>query len=391
MVSVGDCATVHPGQHILEHAYNQKGNGIGYLTGPADFGDISPTIRRWTTVSKAWTVPGDVLVTVKGAGVGKANLSPSDRVAIGRQLMAIRPSSRLSQRYLFFYLKHVFKDFQRAAIGATVPGLGRNDIESLVIPLPPLHEQERIAVRLTEQLALVDRARAAAQSRLTAAEALPAVYLREAFEGANWPIMELRDGLRAIEAGTSVQSLERPARHGEWGVLKVSAVSWGKFKAEENKAVPPGFAPKPHEHVRAGDLLISRANTQELVGAVVMVHEAPERLMLSDKTLRLLLRNDVLRPEFFEYAIRTPGARKFIEHNATGTSYSMRNISQETIRAIPLPVPPVADQKRIAADLSHRLVGAQRLTKSIGDELTAIDALPAALLRSAFGEQTHAE
>ncbi|MFN7430990.1 MAG: restriction endonuclease subunit S, partial [bacterium] len=49
------------------------------------------------------------------------------------------------------------------------------------IPLPPLAEQERIAGRLTEQLAAVERARGAAQSRLAAAESLPAAYLREVF------------------------------------------------------------------------------------------------------------------------------------------------------------------------------------------------------------------
>jgi type I restriction enzyme, S subunit len=107
--------------------------------------------------------------------------------------------------------------------------------------------------------------------------------------------------------------------------------------------------------------------------------------MLSDKTLRLVPREDVPDSGYVECAIRTRTAREFIEHNATGTSYSMRNISQDTIRAIPLPVPPLADQKCIAADLSRRLAEAERLSGRIADELAAIDALPAAVLREAFG------
>lgn len=204
VVLLGNCATVHPGQHILENAYNRRGDGIGYLTGPADFGQISPIICRWTKEPKAWASPGDVLVTVKGAGVGKSNLAPDFKVAIGRQLMAIRPLPELDQRYLYLFFQHVFEDFQKAALGATVPGLGRNDIESLSIPLPPLAEQVRIAARLTEQLAAVERARAAALARLEAAEALPAAYLREVFEGpeaSEWETFPLGDLVSKIGSG----------------------------------------------------------------------------------------------------------------------------------------------------------------------------------------------
>ena len=128
VVRLRKCATIHAGQHILENDYNSRGEGIGYLTGPADFGATVPEIRRWTKLPKAWAHGGDVLITVKGAGVGKTNLAPAERVAIGRQLMAIRPGEMLSQVYLFYYLRLVADHFQRAALGATVPGLGIEDI-----------------------------------------------------------------------------------------------------------------------------------------------------------------------------------------------------------------------------------------------------------------------
>lgn len=251
--------------------------------------------------------------------------------------------------------------------------------------IPGVPEQERIAARLTDQLAAVERARAAAQARLAAAEALPGAYLRDAFERREWPEAELKSCLRAIEAGTSVQSLERPPREGEWGVLKVSAVSWGRFREDQSKAVPPSYEPREVEKVREGDLIISRANTSELAGAIVLVREAPERRMLSDKTLRLVLREDVAAPEYLEYALRTRRVRRFIEGNATGTSSSMRNISQETIRAIPVTLPPIGEQRRLVAELAERLEGAGRVVARARDELGAFESLPDALLREAFG------
>jgi type I restriction enzyme S subunit len=55
-------------------------------------------------------------------------------------------------------------------------------LTELVIPLPPLPEQRRIAALLTEQMAAVERARAAAEAQLGAATALKAACLREVFE-----------------------------------------------------------------------------------------------------------------------------------------------------------------------------------------------------------------
>ena len=148
---LGEVCSVHPGQHVLESDYNNEGVGVGYLTGHADFGKIYPRVTKWTEKPKTWCEPGDVLVTVKGAGVGKSNLAPSKRVAIGRQLMAIRPRPGLvDQIFLYHVMNICFSELQANALGSTVPGLGRKDIESLEIPLPPLPEQKRIVAKIQE-------------------------------------------------------------------------------------------------------------------------------------------------------------------------------------------------------------------------------------------------
>ena len=122
-------------------------------------------------------------MAVKGAGVGKSNLAPSEQVAIGRQLMAIRPKPELiDQIFLYHVVITQFSKLQADALGSTVPGLGRGNIESLEIPLPPLPEQKRIAKKLQELMQEVERARTACETQLEAAKALPAAYLREVFE-----------------------------------------------------------------------------------------------------------------------------------------------------------------------------------------------------------------
>jgi type I restriction enzyme S subunit len=176
--------TVISGQHILESDYNRNGHGIGYLTGPADFGVTKPAITKWTEKPRVLCEPMDVLVTVKGAGVGKINLSPDVPVAIGRQLMAMRGHyGSIDTMFLFSFLITRFNYFQENAMGATVPGLSRKDLEMLVISLPPVAEQRRIADLLGEQMAAVEKARTAAEAGLTTINVLPAALLRRAFNG----------------------------------------------------------------------------------------------------------------------------------------------------------------------------------------------------------------
>ncbi len=181
---LGDLCSVHPGQHILEADYNSKGFGVCYLTGPADFGEKRPTITKWTEMPKAWCEPGDILITVKGAGVGKLNLAPDFRVAIGRQLMALRPNGDSVRRdYLYFLLITHFSKLQADALGSTVPGLSRENIESLTIPCPPLPEQKNVASILDKNVTEARHVESIIMKQMGAINQIPTALLRRAFKG----------------------------------------------------------------------------------------------------------------------------------------------------------------------------------------------------------------
>jgi type I restriction enzyme S subunit len=74
---LGELIYLISGQHIDTTDYNEKGEGFPYLTGPADFGEIYPIPTKWTTKPKVFAKENDILITVKGSGVGKTNLSSS--------------------------------------------------------------------------------------------------------------------------------------------------------------------------------------------------------------------------------------------------------------------------------------------------------------------------
>lgn len=162
-----------------------------------------------------------------------------------------------------------------------------------------------------------------------------------------WPEVPLGELLSAIEAGKNLRCEERPPKRHEKGVIKVSSVTWGAFDKTQSKTLPSDHEPNPRALIRNGDFLISRANTLELVGACVLVEDAPNNLYLSDKVLRLVLPDD-LKPWLLRF-LKSSIGRDRIEAASTGNQLSMRNIGQEAIRNLMVPLPGDSNRRRIVA------------------------------------------
>lgn len=161
-----------------------------------------------------------------------------------------------------------------------------------------------------------------------------------------WEWARLGAVVNASEAGWSPTCIGSPRRPGHWGVLKVSAVSWGRFDPTANKELPSELAPKPECEVKDGDFLLSRANTAELVARSVVVGVAEPQLMLSDKIIRLAVSSQMSRA-FLNMVNNASYSRKHYAANASGTSSSMKNVSREVVLALPAPLPPLSEQSRI--------------------------------------------
>lgn len=163
----------------------------------------------------------------------------------------------------------------------------------------------------------------------------------------HWQVVPIKHLVASIGQGWSPQCENFPAEEGEWGVLKVGCVNGGTFRAEENKALPPELEPLPNLAIAAGDLLVSRANTRELVGSAAVAPLDFPWLMLCDKLYRLRLKVQQAKPEFVSALLGTPAARKCIEAEATGASPSMLNIGQGTILGLAIALPSLDAQEAI--------------------------------------------
>jgi len=264
--------------------------------------------------------------------------------------------------------------------------LDLEQFDQLRFPMPPLAEQRDIAAALDA----IDEAIARSETAIAAAEVFQHAmlddlvtrgvpgrhteWLRVPGVGtapACWHVAPLGDLLLAIEAGSAPPRLNRPAVNGEWGVLRVGAVTWGEYRPSENKALAPGVEAERGLEVRAGDLLLSRANTPELVGRTALVRSTPHGLLLSDKTLRLMPDARKTDQAFLHAVLGAAAARNQLSGAASGSSKSMFNISQANIRKVLLPVPPRDEQELIVK------VG-EVIRDALGGQATALTRLRAA-------------
>lgn len=148
-VRLGSLIELISGQHLDPGKYVEGlGANLPYLTGPAEFGLETPKPTRSTNERRAVAICNDILITVKGSGVGKLNIVSQPEIAISRQLMAARPVV-VGSEFLAFLIETMTPYFQSKSIGIAIPGIGRNDVTHAVFGLPPFAEQSRIVARVT--------------------------------------------------------------------------------------------------------------------------------------------------------------------------------------------------------------------------------------------------
>lgn len=182
---------------------------------------------------------------------------------------------------------------------------------------------------------------------------------------ANWSWTGFGQLIHHSDAGWSPKTEDYPRKGDAWGVLKVSAVSWDTFRPHENKQVLPGTVVRQQAVIKKGDFLISRANTAQLIARAVIVDIEPTNLMMSDKIVRLSLKDACVAKYAWIVNNYADFARQHYVENASGVSPSMKNVSRSAILGLPFPLPPLAEQHRIVAKVDELMALCDQLETSL--------------------------
>ena len=212
------------------------------------------------------------------------------------------------------------------------------------IPVPDLNTQDKVIHSLRSLRSIIELR----NSQLAMLDELVKCRFVEMFGDVKnnpygWVSATVDSVTKEIIGGVSVSGETRKIQKGELAVLKVSAVTYGVFKCDEYKVISNDIKLGKYVSPKKGDLLFSRANTKELVGATALVDKDYPHLLLPDKIWKIVV-SDKVSPVYLKAYLSEPWIRELMSKVATGTSGSMYNISMEKLRQIPVILPPIEQQ-----------------------------------------------
>lgn len=295
------------------------------------------------------------------------------------------PGPEIDSTFLLHLLRSRIEQMRAIGSGATFAEVSKTQLQNFPLEIPTISEQKRIAARLNEQLAIIERAKLAAEERFRAAKALAAAYVMREFgngQSKQWP----RKTLKALslgngQYGTSQKShpTEAPGTVPVLGIgnIKGGAVVWHRLKFT---SLSPQDAVK--YRLEVGDLLFCRTNSADLVGETA-VFDGVRAAAFASYLVRFRVSPDLADPRFISVYINSPSGRHFIQQNLS-RAIGQANVSASVVAEMVIPTPPVAVQRGIMDRLARATAAAGQLAQQIWEELDAIDRMPDALLRAAF-------
>jgi type I restriction enzyme S subunit len=429
-VSIKEIAELISGQHILKDNYNLGAIGIPYLTGPDDFGSKYPSISKWTTMPKAIAMQNDLLITVKGAGVGKVNILNIDEAVISRQLMAIR-SEYVDSNYLFFFAQANFGYFQKLGAGSTVPGIDRESILNVSLPIAPFAEQHRIIAKIEELFSRLDAGVEALHKAQAQLKRYRQAVLKAAVEGRlteEWrkehpevePAEELRDRILSLKKGKLGKKFKEPNELDTVGLpvlpeswlwvrldslaalkggitkdakrkvnegrtvpyLRVANVQRGYLDLDEIKEIEASDEIISELRLERGDILFNEGGDRDKLGrGWIWQGELPECIHQNHVFRARLYSNDVSN-KFVSWFGNTYGQRYFLKEGKQTTNLASVNLTK--LSAFPVPLPPKEEQEVIIEEIERLISISDESKKVINQNLSRTNRLRQTILKRAF-------
>lgn len=398
VVRLGEVAEINPRRPPgLDRADSQPTTFVPMSAVNEQHGVIaSPETKPFAEVKKGYTyfAEGDVLF---------AKITPcmqNGKHAIARELIdgigfgttefhVIRPGTNLIAEWGHFYIRRprILRDAMAHFTGAVgqqrVP---KDFLTDLEIPLPPLAEQKRIAGILKEKLAAVQRARAATAAQLEAAKALSAAFLRDVFEGheaSSWPRQRIGEYAK-VQSGYAFKS--------DWFVddgirlLRNANVFQNRIEWDDVVCLPESRRSEFVEfELAVGDIVLT-LDRPVVNNGLKVARLSPQDVpaLLLQRVGRFRLRSNIDSSFLFAF-LNSP---RFIDQ-ITGHDQSLGvpHVSPKQVEAVEFPVPDATTQRKVAGQIERQWKIIRGLRESTLEQLEAINAMPAALLRAAFQGQ----
>ncbi|EPC3784465.1 hypothetical protein P853_03352 [Enterobacter hormaechei subsp. hoffmannii UCI 50] len=291
-----------------------------------------------------------ILIAMYGATVGRLAILGIN-AATNQAICNIRPDTTIADmKYLYYFLRSKFSYFVENAVGGAQPNISQGLIKSLEVPLPSLIEQKRIAD-------ILDKAADIRQKREQAVK-LADDFLRATFlEMFGDPVANPKrwDVASLLEYGSFKNGMN--FTKGESGsVLKCLGV--GNFKSlatitcmDNIDEIELNTLPSDDYLLKDGDIVFVRSNgNKALVGRCLTIYPNKEKVTFSGFCIRYRIEKSAITAEYLNFLFRTPSMKRQMLSGGQGAN--IQNISQGTLSALRIPVPPLEKQQTFSKIVS---------------------------------------
>jgi type I restriction enzyme S subunit len=364
---------------------------------------VPPENKKVAEVKKGYTPmqDGDVIMAKVTPCMenGKAAVMRGLKNGIGfgsTEFYVLRPSAKILPDFLFYFI--IQQSFRREAERHMTGAVGlrrvpRHFIENHTIPLPPLSEQRRIVARIEELFSRLDAGVAALRHAKAQLQRYRQSVLAAAVTG-SLPGLQpippeawrpISDVIKTLDQGWSPKCESNSAEsEDEWAVIKTTAIQAGFFLDYENKKLPGKLEPRGHLELKFGDLLLTRAGPRSRVGVACYVRKVRPKLMLCDKAYRVRLEPKKATPGFIELVLNSPRFVDALDVMKSGISDSGLNLTQKRFAELLIPLPPLAEQHQIVAEVEARTTAIDHLEAELDRQIIRANRLRQSTLQSAF-------
>ena len=294
------------------------------------------------------------------------------------ELMPFLPKDNINREFIAWILKRdeTISFVMQEATGSRMPRADIDKLLNLIIPLPPLPEQQRLATLLTAKLALIEQAKEKITAQLQAAQELTAAYLREVFESEEakgWELVKLGDVCKSI-----VPNRDKPK----------------SFSGSYRWITLPDFNENTiYLDIKENYLGLSKEEILEYNARIVpkgsVIMSCVGRFGLSAIVEQDIIPNQQIHAFIVPKEIDYKYLAYFLKFNknyfeSIATSTIINYLNKSNCESVLFPLLPLIEQQKIANYLSEKLATVEQLKATLQTQLDSINQLPAALLKQAF-------
>ena len=384
-VTVGDIFTHNTGKAL--NSSNSQGEIMSYITtsnlywNRFDLSVIKEMPFTESEVAKCTVTRGDLLVC-EGGDIGRAAIWNYDfDIRIQNHIHRLRSIIQLN--HLFYY--HVFYLFKSLNLiggkGVAIQGLSSSDLAKLLVPLPPISEQNRIVSELNRWLSVVDQIELDQYSLKNTIADIKNRILCLAKSGklvgqdiSDEPAIELLEKINPSYISCDNRHYENVQYPDSWEVVKmgemvriISGVAYSKsdvtisgikvirggniqageiIECDDDVYIDNRYA-DPTNNIYKGDIvLVASTGSQQLIGKTGFATRDYVQTQIG-AFLRILRPKDIRCADFLNLFFQSDYYRQYIRSLAKGTN--INNVKNSYIEDFVIGLPPLQEQNRIVA------------------------------------------